>query len=134
MLSLSFPRHENRVPVAAVEMGEAIRAGQLLAAADDRWRSPVAGEVVGLRSHADLRGGRPGLAVLIEPSETDDAGLHIVDLWRRVDESNNVLFVFKVASLDRAREFINDPDAANTGAVSGVIDGEIHFVESAPGY
>jgi len=63
-----------------------------------------------------------------------DAGLHIVDLWRCVDEPNNVFFVFEVASLDRAREFINDPDAANAGAASGVIDGEIHFVESAPGY
>ena len=63
-----------------------------------------------------------------------DAGLRLVSTWRSVDEPNNVFFMFEVASMDRAREFISNPKAAKAGHASGVLDGEYHFVEDASGY
>jgi hypothetical protein len=49
-------------------------------------------------------------------------------------EPNNVFYMFEVASTDKAREFIGNPDAAQAGEASGVIDGEYHFVEDAGSY
>lgn len=63
-----------------------------------------------------------------------DAGLRLVNLWRSVEEPNNIFFLFEVASMDKAREFIADPQAAEAGQASGVIDGEYHFISDASGY
>jgi len=63
-----------------------------------------------------------------------DAGLRLVNLWRSVEEPNNIFFLFEVASMDKAQEFIADPEAAKAGQASGVIDGEYHFIEDAGGY
>ncbi len=63
-----------------------------------------------------------------------DAGLQLVNLWRSVDDPNDVFFMFEIASMDDARAFISNPDAAKAGEASGVVDGEFHFLESAPGY
>ena len=63
-----------------------------------------------------------------------DSGLQFVNMWRSIEEPNNVFFMFEITNMDSAREFISNPEAAEAGEVSGVIDGEIHFVESAPGY
>jgi len=63
-----------------------------------------------------------------------NAGLRLVNLWRSVEEPNNIFFLFEVASLDKAREFIGDPEGAAAGQASGAIDGEYHFVEDAGGY
>jgi hypothetical protein len=46
------------------------------------------------------------------------AGLRLRDLWRDVEEPNNVFFVLEVASLDRAQAFIGDPAAAESGRTS----------------
>jgi hypothetical protein len=62
------------------------------------------------------------------------AGLRLRDLWREVEEPNNVFFVFEVISLDKAQAFISDPAAAETGKSSGVLDGEYHFLETSAGY
>jgi len=62
------------------------------------------------------------------------AGLQLVNLWRGVEEPNDVFFLFEVAGMDKARAFIGNPEAAKTGQASGVIDGEYHFVEDAGGY
>jgi hypothetical protein len=63
-----------------------------------------------------------------------DAGLRLASFWRSVEETNEVFFSFEIASLDKAREFISDPEAAKAGEASGVIDGEYHFVEDAGDY
>ncbi len=63
-----------------------------------------------------------------------DAGLQLVNLWRSVDDPNNVFFMFEIANIDSARAFISNPAAEEAGKASGVVDGECHFVESAPGY
>jgi hypothetical protein len=62
------------------------------------------------------------------------AGLRLVSIWRTAGEPNNVFFMFEVASMGKAREFISNPEAAKAGEASGVIDGEYHFIEDAGGY
>ncbi len=62
------------------------------------------------------------------------AGLRLLNLWRAVEDPNNVFFLFEVSAIERARAFISDPAAAEAGRTSGVLDGEYHFLESGPGY
>jgi hypothetical protein len=63
-----------------------------------------------------------------------NAGLRLVNLWRAIEDPNNVFFVFEVASIEKARAFIGDPEGAKAGEAAGVIDGEYHFLEAAGGY
>jgi hypothetical protein len=63
-----------------------------------------------------------------------EAGLRLMNLWRGVEEPNNVFFLFEVTSLDKARAFISNPAAAAAAKTSGVLDGEYHFLESSAGY
>ena len=63
-----------------------------------------------------------------------EAGLRLMNLWRDLEEPNNVFFLFEVTSLDKARAFINNPAAAEAGKTSGVLGGEYHFLESGAGY
>jgi hypothetical protein len=63
-----------------------------------------------------------------------DAGLRLVGTWRSVEDPNNVFFMFEVASMDKALEFISHPEAAKAGYAAGVVDGEYHFLEDASGY
>ncbi|MGA3212245.1 MAG: hypothetical protein ABSD20_13145 [Terriglobales bacterium] len=62
------------------------------------------------------------------------AGLRLVHLWCCIEEPNNVFFLFEVASMDKAREFITNPEAAKAGEASAVVDGEYHFIDDAGGY
>ena len=62
------------------------------------------------------------------------AGLRLIQIWRDVEDANNIFFLFEVASMAKAREFIGDPEAAKAGEVSGVLDGEYHFIEDAGVY
>jgi hypothetical protein len=62
------------------------------------------------------------------------AGLRLVNLWRSLDDPRNIFFLFEVGSLEKARAFINAPDAAETGKAAGVLDGEYHFLEVSSGY
>jgi hypothetical protein len=74
-------------------------------------------------------------AVFASHAETHrEAGLRLAHIWRGTEEPDNVFFVFEVASLEKAREFVGDPEAARAGAASGVVDGEYHFVEDVGGY
>lgn len=57
------------------------------------------------------------------------AGLNLVHLWRSMDDPNNVFFLFEVADIDRAEEFLHAPESAEAGRVSGVLDGEYHFLQ-----
>jgi len=63
-----------------------------------------------------------------------DAGLSLVTVWRGVEDPNNVFFLFEVASIEKARKFISNPQAAKAGESSGVLDGDYHFLEDAGGY
>lgn len=63
-----------------------------------------------------------------------NAGLRLMNLWCSVAEPNKVFFLFEVASVEKAQEFISNPESAKAGEASGVLDGEYHFVEDAGGY
>jgi len=63
-----------------------------------------------------------------------NAGLRLVNLWRSIAEPNNVFFVFEIASMEKAQEFMSNPEAVKAGEASGVLNGEYHFVEDAGGY
>ncbi len=56
-------------------------------------------------------------------------GLKLENLWRVVDDPNNVFFIFTIDDLDRAHAFLNAPSSAEAGERSGVIDGEFWIVE-----
>ena len=60
-----------------------------------------------------------------------DSGLRLTNLWRDLEEPNNVFFLFEVKDIDKARAFITDPAAAEAGKTSGVLDGECHFLKSS---
>ena len=62
------------------------------------------------------------------------AGLNLLHLCRSVDDPSNVFFLFGVNSMAKARAFISAPEAAEAGRVSGVIDGEMHFLEEIDKY
>jgi hypothetical protein len=54
-----------------------------------------------------------------------------MSLWREVKEPNNVFFLFEVTNVEKAEAFISNPAAAEAGRISGVLDGECHFLESS---
>ena len=60
-------------------------------------------------------------------------GLRLEHLWRSVEDPNNVFFMFEVSDIEKARAFINAPEAEEAGRVSGVLDGECHFIEESKG-
>ena len=62
------------------------------------------------------------------------AGLQLINILRSVEEPNNVFITFEVASMDKAREFISKPEAAQAGEAAGVIDAEFHLIEDVGGY
>jgi hypothetical protein len=59
-----------------------------------------------------------------------EAGLVLLNLWRSIEDSNNVYFLFEVSDIDRANEFLHSPASAEAGEASGVLEGEYHFLES----
>jgi hypothetical protein len=63
-----------------------------------------------------------------------NAGLRLANIWRSVAEPNNIFFLFEVSSMDKAKAFIGNLDAAKAAETSGVIDGEYHFVEDDASY
>lgn len=63
-----------------------------------------------------------------------EAGLMLLNLWRSVEDPNNVFFLFEITDIDKAKEFINDPASAEVGKASGVLKGEYYFLESCEGY
>jgi hypothetical protein len=61
-----------------------------------------------------------------------EAGLKLLEMWRGLDDPENVFFIFDVMDTGRAREFLERPESAQAGKDSGVLDGEFHFLESEP--
>ena len=63
-----------------------------------------------------------------------NAGLRLMKLWRDLQDTNNVFFLFELESLEKAQEFISDPAATEAAKASGVIEGEYHILADAGGY
>lgn len=62
-----------------------------------------------------------------------EAGLVLTNMWRSLDDPNNVFFTLAVEDLVRAEAFLNSPESIKTGESSGVIDGEYTFAEAVTG-
>lgn len=63
-----------------------------------------------------------------------EAGLKLNYVWQEENNPNNVFFIFEVTDLDKAKSFINAPDAEQQAQKSGVVDGEYHFLERRDTY
>ena len=59
------------------------------------------------------------------------AGLTLKQIWRKADDPSDVYFVLAVRDREEAEAYMATPEAAESGEVSGVIDGEYHFVQRA---
>ncbi len=53
-------------------------------------------------------------------------------MWASATDPNNVFFLFQIEDSGKAKQFIDDPRAAQAGKTSGVLDGEYHFIEDVP--
>ncbi|NNE90082.1 MAG: hypothetical protein HKN23_00395 [Verrucomicrobiales bacterium] len=56
-------------------------------------------------------------------------GLTLENLWRDINEPNNVFFIFQVETMEGANGFVTRPESAEAGEKSGVVDGEMWIVE-----
>ena len=56
------------------------------------------------------------------------AGLNLIQLWRSVDDTNEVFFLFEVEDRGRAEALMSAPEAATVGSEAGVIEGDFHFL------
>lgn len=56
------------------------------------------------------------------------AGLTLRDIWRSVDDPDEVFFIFDVEDRERAETFMHTPESAAAGVEAGVINGEAWFV------
>lgn len=63
-----------------------------------------------------------------------EAGMHLVNVWRAIDEPNDVFFLFEIDSIEAAKEFMAQPIAEEGRVSSGALDGEFHFLEAVGGY
>lgn len=62
----------------------------------------------------------------LEPPQA--AGLILSEMWRSVDDPNEVYFLFDVEDRARAEAFMKAPESQAIGVEAGVIEGEVHFV------
>ena len=56
------------------------------------------------------------------------AGLTLEGLWRDIDDPDEVIFIFQVSDLEKARAFVTAPAVLEKAHRSGVTDGSIWFV------
>lgn len=60
-----------------------------------------------------------------------DAGLTLINMWRDTADLNNIFFTFEVSDKNKAIQFMKSPFSVEAGRVSGVLDGEVHFLVNA---
>ena len=56
------------------------------------------------------------------------AGLNLIQMWRSVEDANDVFFLLEVEDRVRAEAYMNTPEAASVGREAGVIEGDYHFL------
>ena len=60
------------------------------------------------------------------------AELRLLKMWRSVDDPNLIYFIFEVGDRAKAEALLSAPESIESGRISGVVDGECHFVEEIP--
>ena len=56
-------------------------------------------------------------------------GLRLVALWQSADDPNDAFFLLDVEDRARAEAFMARPESAEIGEASGVLDGEVFFLD-----
>ena len=59
-------------------------------------------------------------------------GVTLVSIWQSADDPNDVFFLLDVEDVDRTNAFMARPESREMGIKSGVIDGEVHYLEAVP--
>jgi hypothetical protein len=62
------------------------------------------------------------------------AGLKLVHLWYELESPRNIFFLFEVENVERARAFLESPDATAAERESGLIEGDFRFFSDSLGY
>jgi len=65
-----------------------------------------------------------------DSSAAAEYGVTLVRLWQTPDDPNDVFFLLDVEDVGRANAFMARPESQETGVKSGVIDGEVHFLNA----
>ena len=58
------------------------------------------------------------------------AGLNVLQMWRSVDDPNEVYFLLDVEDRARAEAFMQTPESAAVGIEAGVVEGDVRFLEA----
>ena len=58
------------------------------------------------------------------------AGLNVLQMWRSVDDPNEVFFLLDVGDRARAEAFMQTPESAAAGTEAGVIEGDYRFLQA----
>lgn len=78
---------------------------------------------------ADVAAWRQGIAH--DREAHNKAGLHFQEVWRNVDDPDEIFFLFKVDELDRARKFLQEAGALDQEKSSRGEIPHLVFLESA---
>ena len=58
------------------------------------------------------------------------AGMQLTNIWREINDPNNIFFNFIVEDIEKAEACITTPEAEQAGRAAGVIDGEYYYANS----
>ena len=67
-----------------------------------------------------------------EADAAAEFGVTLAQLWQSADDPNDVFFLLDIEDVERANAFMARPESQEIGEKSGVIDGEIHYLEAVP--
>ena len=59
-------------------------------------------------------------------------GVTLAQMWQNADDPNDVFFLLDIDDVERANAFMARPESEEIGIKSGVIDGEIHYLDAVP--
>ena len=57
-------------------------------------------------------------------------GVTVAQVWQTKDDPDNVFFLLDIEDIERANAFMARPESMELGIKSGVIDGEVYFLEA----
>lgn len=57
------------------------------------------------------------------------AGLTLEGVWRDIDDPDEVIYIFQVSDLEKARVFVRAPAGIESAHKAGVTDGSIWFAK-----
>lgn len=58
-------------------------------------------------------------------------GITLAHIWQSADDPQEVFFVLNIEDRSRADAFMARPESVRIGELSGVLDGEVHYLTTA---